>query len=911
MAEESYTYLTFNRGLLSRLGLGRIDLDRTRLSAQTFFNYMPRVLGSMMLRPGLQYLGSVASDNPARMLPFVFATDDKALIELTDSVMRVWVDDALVTRASVSTTVANGGFDSDLTSWTDNDEAGGTSAWVTGGYMGLTGNGTAAAIRDQSVTVTGGDQNVEHALNITIQRGPVVLRVGTATTDDAYINETTLETGAHSLSFTPTGNFNIRLLSRLKRQVLVDSVNVASSGVMTLATPWAAADLDFIRARQSADVIFIAMNGYTQRRIERRNPTSWSLVHYLANDGPFRDENLSSTTMTPGALSGNTTLTASATYFRESHAPDTDSSGALFRVTSNGQQVTADVTAENSFTDAIRVTGTGSSRPFTVIRAGTWSATVTLQRSLVSENGPWLDVTTYTTNGTVSFDDGLDNQIAWYRIGVKTGDFTSGTVELELNYSGGSIDGICRVTGYVSETLVNVEVIDDFGGLDAVETWAEGDWSRRRGWPSAVSFHEGRLGWGGKGKFWLSISDAFNSFDDTFEGDAGPINRSIGSGPVDTIHWMESAERLLAGGQGSELSIRSSGFDEPLSPSDFQMKDTSSQGSAAVDDLKVDRRIMHVQKSRVRVYELAMDTDPAAVDYGSIDLTQLVPEVGEPSLVRAAVQRQPDTRLHFVRSDGQVAMLVFDKTENVIAWINMVSDGASGLIEDVVVLPGETIEDEVYYVVQRTINGGTVRYLEKWAMESEAKGTSLSKIADAFITYEGAATVTITGLDHLEGEDVVVWAAGADVGTATSTASSWTFTYTVSSGQITLAEAATDVTVGLPYRARWQSSKMALANAFGTPLTKRKRIPNFGIILADTHAQGLLIGRDFTNMDNLPQIRDGAPEDLTSVVADIDEGVIGFPGEWSTDARICLESRAPRPATVLAFVAGSELHEQT
>lgn len=910
MAEESYVYLTFNRGLLSRLGLGRIDLDRTRLSAQTFFNFVPRVLGSMMLRPGMQYLGSVASDNPARMLPFVFATDDKALIELTANIMRVWVSDALVTRVAVSSAVTNGTFDSNLTGWTDNDEAGGTSVWVTGGYMGLTGNGTAAAIRDQTVTVTGADQNKEHALNIVIERGPVVLRVGTATTDDAYINETTLETGTHSLTFTPTGNFNIRLLSRLKRQVLVDSVTVEAAGVMTLPTPWAAADLDFIRSRQSADVLFLAMNAYTQRRIERRSTTSWSVVQYLANDGPFRDENISTITMVPGALSGNTTLTASANYFRTTHAPSANSAGALFRVTSNGQQVTADVTAENSFTSAIRVTGVGSSRPFTIIRAGTWVATVTLQRSLISENGPWLDVTTYSTNGTVSFDDGLDNQIAWYRIGVKTGDFTSGTVELELNYSGGSIDGICRVTGYTSETVVNVEVISDFGGLDAVETWAEGEWSDRRGWPSAVSFHEGRLCWAGKGKFWLSISDAFHSFDDTFEGDAGPINRSIGSGPVDVIHWLESAERLLAGGQGAEMSIRSSGFDEPLSPSDFQLKDTSSQGSAAVDDLKVDRRIMHVQKSKVRVYELAMDTDPAAIDYGSIDLTQLVPEVGEPSLVRAAVQRQPDTRLHFVRSDGQVAMLVFDKTENVIAWLNIVSDGASGLIEDVVVLPGETIEDEVYYVVQRTVNGSTVRYLEKWAMESEAKGTSLNKIADAFITYEGAATATITGLDHLEGEDVVVWAAGADVGTATSTAASWTFTHTVASGQITLAAAATDVTVGLPYRSRWQSSKQALANAFGTPLTKRKRIPNFGIILADTHAQGLLIGRDFSSMDNLPQIRDGAPEDLTSVVADIDEGTIAFPGEWATDTRICLEGRAPRPATVLALVAGSELHEQ-
>ncbi|MGH8678783.1 MAG: hypothetical protein ACREUQ_10580, partial [Burkholderiales bacterium] len=249
--------LAFNRGLVSKLGLARADVGRLALAAQIQTNWISRVLGSMTIRPGTGFIVATKDNLESRSIPFVFATNDTAHIELTNLKMRVLVSDALITRPSVASTIANGNFDTDLTSWTDNDEAGGTSVWVTGGYMGLTGNGTTAAIRDQSVVV--GTPNIEHALRIAIQRGPVRLRVGSSSGDDDYIVETELDTGEHSLAFTPSaGNFHVRFFSRLKRQVLVDSCTVEAAGVMELTTPWTTAQLDLIDAgelNQSADII--------------------------------------------------------------------------------------------------------------------------------------------------------------------------------------------------------------------------------------------------------------------------------------------------------------------------------------------------------------------------------------------------------------------------------------------------------------------------------------------------------------------------------------------------------------------------------------------------------------------------------------------------------------------------------
>ena len=463
---QNLPYFALNRGLVSPLALARSDIKRMALSAERSVNWMPRALGSMMLRPGLGYLASTASNNQARCIPFVFSTSDVARVEFTNLIMRVFVDDAVISRTAVSSAVSNGDFTTNLTGWTDNDEAGGTSAWVTGGYMGLTGDGTNAAIRDQTVTVAAADQNVEHGLRVKIFRGPVVMRVGTGTTDDSYVNETTLDTGEFSFAFTPTGNFNIRFLSRLKRQVLVNDCNIEAAGEVQIASAYTTAALPYIVGgpdQQSGDIIFLACDDFQQTKIERRGTRSWGLAKFYSNDGPFRILNTGPTTLTAAALSGNTTLTASAPLFRSTNV------GSLFRLTSSGQTVTASITAQNTFTNAIEVTGVDAQRIFTLTITGlsATGSTTTLQRSLESDSGPWTDFVNYTTDQSTTIDDGLDNQTVWYRIGVKTGNYVAGTIVPTLSYQAGSIDGVARVTGFTSSTVVDVEVITDFGSTSA------------------------------------------------------------------------------------------------------------------------------------------------------------------------------------------------------------------------------------------------------------------------------------------------------------------------------------------------------------------------------------------------------------------------------------------------------------
>jgi hypothetical protein len=881
-----HIYAVFNRGLVSKRVLGRVDVSRIALSAQLQTNWMPRTLGAMSLRPGLRYLGTTPDDGA--LIPFIFNNDDTAILEFTPGLMRVWDDgDTLVRRTPVTATVANPGFDTDVASWTDADDGGAASTWATGGYLQLLGTGTASARRRQTLTVPGGETGYDHTLRIIVEKGSILIRIGTTDGADDIYPQSVLREGTHSLTFIPgVTDPRIELSTSLAYPCLVDSITLEGAGgvvTMEIPTPFSTVDVcKSLRWDQSGDVMFIAADGVHQHRIERRENNSWSVVDYRSNDGPFLTQNFANITLTPSALTGEITVTASDAVFKSTHV------GSTWQLTSVGQEVDASLSAENTFSDPIFVTGVGTSRGLSIVRSGTWVATVTLQRS-IGDIGNWVDVKTYTTNGSETFDDGFDNSDIYYRVGVKTGDFTSGPVVIDLDFPAGSITGTLRITAYTSDTVVTADVLNTLGGLTASDVWREGAWSDAQGWPTAVALYQGRLWWGGNGRLYGSVSDDFTSYDPDFEGDAGPINRAVGDGPVNKVNWLLPMERMIAGTDQREQSIRSNSFDEPITPSNYNSKATSTKGSAPIPASVSNSIGFFVGKNTTDIYELRWNGEQYA--YRPVKATLLVPDIAEGGFVRIAHQEEPDVRLHCIRAIGTAAVLVRDEAEDVMAWVDVETDG---IIEDVCVLPG-IIEDRVFYRVRRVINGITVRYHEEWAQENECRGGTNNLQADSFLEIGFAPDgLTAGGMDHLEGETVVIWAEGKDRGTAVVTA-----------GSVTITDGGANVgsmVIGLPYMADYKSSKLAVQSQLGFDMTRRKKIEGVGLVLVDTHYQGLQYGQDFNTLDDLPLTENEEITAVDTIWAEYDEDTIEFPGDWDTDSRLCMRAQAPRPCTILAAV---------
>jgi len=83
------------------------------------------------------------------------------------------------------------------------------------------------------------------------------------------------------------------------------------------------------------------------------------------------------------------------------------------------------VTNENQFTDPVKLHG-----HFNTSISGTWSATVTCQRSF-DLGSTWYDVQEWDEN-TEEYGFEPEGEVQ-YRIGVKTDNFVSGTVVLRLS----------------------------------------------------------------------------------------------------------------------------------------------------------------------------------------------------------------------------------------------------------------------------------------------------------------------------------------------------------------------------------------------------------------------------------------------------------------------------------------------
>ncbi|GJD92934.1 hypothetical protein [Methylobacterium iners] len=881
MGRQNAPLQAFNRGEIGKLALGRVDVDRLRLSAEEMRNWVPHTVGPMSLRPGLAFATPIRGNLRSYDIPFVFSVTERAILEMTAGVMRVVINDQVVTRPVVASTFPAGAM-TNPAAWSIASNGGG-NAEIGDGAMLLRGQSIGGGV-SATASFAMASPGVEHALRINILAGPVTLRVGTQGGGDDLVREASLGTGVHSLTFTTTEpTVFVQFENTSYQTFTVGTVAIEPAGPLELPTPWPEAALPLLRYEQSGDVVFVACLGFKQRRIERRSRRSWSLIDLVVDDGPFQGFPTKDLKLKFSVGLGFGTVTATRPLFRPQQV------GSLIRAFTPQYNHAFRIGAAQSFTPPIRVAGVGEDRAVSYTLGGTFVGEWEVQRSFTGEFSGYTKVQEGSGVLTGKITDGFDNSIVWYRIGLRS--YTSGMLVAQLFHGGGGRTGIARIQEFISSTEVRVSVLQAVSSDFLTEDWRFGDWSDVVGYPSTVALHDGRLCFAGRDKFWASVSDAYGSFADTIDGsnvgDSSAISRSIGYGPVAIINWLLPLTRLIAGAEGSEISIRSSALDAPITPAGgITIKDCSTQGSARVAAVKCDKRGLFVQRSGQRLYQLAYDVN--SQDYEAGNLNRLHPDLflNNP-IVRLAVQRQPDTRIHCLRADGTVAVLTFEPQDQVEAWWRVETDG---VVEDLCVLP-DAVEDMVYYTVRRTIGGEQVRYRERFARLDQCRGGALNRMADCHIIYQGSPKRTIDGLGHLEGCSVIAWGDGRDLGT-----------FDVIGGQVTLPDPVSAACIGLPYQAWFKSSKLAYAAQGGTALNQVKRVVSVGLIMADVHAQGLQYGQDFEVMDDLPLVENGADVEPDAVRNAYDEPMISVPGTWDTDSRLCLTASAPRPVTVMAAV---------
>lgn len=745
-------------------------------------------------------------------------------------------------------------------------------------------------------TVTAGNVNLPVTIRFEVTGQPLYVRVGTTTPNrpNSIVPETKFEKGEHYITFTP--GVTVWTMQFLLREVGVATVWLPTvhDSAIEFNTPYTSiSEIENVRFDQSLNTMFLADGNNEPHLFERRGTNSWSLRPFRPTTGPWtRINSDNDLTMRPDAQTGQTTIVASKSYFRASDV------GSLLRLVHAGQFVSQSYDSVE-VGETIRVTGVGEDRAFTLDISGTWVGTIVLERSIGNEF-TFTTVNTYTANPSapITINDELDNQIVFYRLNMTV--FTSGAATGELSFSGGFTTGIARITEVSIDTVASIDILTPFAKAGSTDgptpLWYQSLWTPRFGYPEAVALYDGRLWYARQNTYWGSGSDSFADFN------VGPlaneaIQRSFG-GKMSHVRWLAGAKRLLAGLAGGEYEINSNTRGDAIQPSNVKSNIESNNGAANANPVVVGQSTLYITKAKTRIYEFGYSRESGELDVADLNrLNEVIGGTG--GFKEVAWQQEPYPRLWAVRADGQVAVCLFNRRERIIAWCRMKLDGN---VKSVCVLPG-TPNDTVLFVVERTINGSPIHYMEKLAAET------FDDIVDAWhlgsaLLYQGASTDTITGLTHLNGEVVYAWADGREAGPLT-----------VSGGSITLPFSATNVIVGKRLQGRYKSGRLNWGAGGGAALTAYKQIEDIGMVLHRTAGAALEWGDNFTDMevlddrmqdDDTPLAFDNKLQLWGEESADIQRAI---EGTTERDARIHLRMPTAGPATVLAIAPNLSVKE--
>jgi len=278
-------------------------------------------------------------------------------------------------------------------------------------------------------------------------------------------------------------------------------------------------------------------------------------------------------------------------------------------------------------------------------------------------------------------------------------------------------NGYVTITAYASGTSVTADVqgTDNLGtGPGATTEWSEGSWSDVSGYPATVTYHERRR--------WYARTDnqpqtqwASKPFiyDDFTRGpnDDDALDLTLNTEKANDIKWMSSGTTLATGTFGGEFVTSSGTSGISLTPDNANAIRQTGWGSLNVQPQKIANFIYYVQRASRKIRELFYYWDLDT--YKSVDMTILSEHITESGITNIAYQQNPDTTLYCVRTDGQMCTLVREEDQQVKAWTRQTTDGSFRSVATIPSFLGPY--DEVWVVVERTINGIARKYIERFA----------------------------------------------------------------------------------------------------------------------------------------------------------------------------------------------------
>jgi hypothetical protein len=281
--------------------------------------------------------------------------------------------------------------------------------------------------------------------------------------------------------------------------------------------------------------------------------------------------------------------------------------------------------------------------------------------------------------------------------------------------------------------------------------WTLGAWADEYGYPSSVGFFQDRLFFGGTTRFpqsvWGSAVGDYENFQSSGEHAEG-LDFTIHNEQQNAIQWLiGNQQSLFIGTLGGEFTLSSQNGDEALSRDNFQLTRRSKYGCREGTQAKgVDAGILFAQRSGQKLHELQYQFESDS--YVAPDLTALSEDILVGGLQDMVLQHEPYRLLWCITEDGKLRTLTYERSQEVTAWATYQLGGSGVKVLSVAVIPHpDGDQDQVWFLIERTINGASKRYIEYLERPWEpTTARSNARFLDSALSYSGTTSEPFVGL---------------------------------------------------------------------------------------------------------------------------------------------------------------------
>lgn len=365
------------------------------------------------------------------------------------------------------------------------------------------------------------------------------------------------------------------------------------------------------------------------------------------------------------------------------------------------------------------------------------------------------------------------------------------------------------------------------------------------------------------------------------------ISFAVASRDLNQIQHVIALQQLLMLTSAAEWRVSPLNSDA-ITPTSISVRPQSYVGASSVQPVMANNTAIYAAARGGHIREIAYNYNAGGYVSGDLSLRATGLFDGY-DILDLSFSKEPFPVVWAVSSSGSLLGLTYVPEQQVGAWFEYTTAGA---FESVAVVQ-EGLDDVIYTITSRTINGETKRFVE-CSTRREDTTPRRGNFLDCSGEYFGDETTSVSGITWLAGQEVTVNADGAVV----------TGLKVGEDGTLTLPKKASRVVVGLPYSMEVRTMPIVAQVSDGS-LAKghTKNVSRVWLRLKNSAAPE--VGSNFSDM---AQVKTRTKETFGEPPRLID-GVIEAlpPGKWEDDTGVCVRMDKPLPFTLISHSSEIEL----